>query len=260
MLKHSSNLKRNRGFTLVEVVIAVGLMAVVSVLSWRALSSMTTASETLQTQYKQLSQLERIFAVIEGDLNQLAPSAFFTAMPNVLPLESLTAPPSSASTALPNTFFNTDLGLIRTQRSNFVINNVLTTGVLQQQLVRYRLKDGRFERLVSEQTSRLLTLPPIEESGVALFEDVQSVSWAFYPPQTINGQFNTLFLPASIESFSVQDYQNQVRPLWQNLLSQNIPVVQDNSPKQIDLSITLKPKNSSSPITYQRTFLLGFGV
>lgn len=60
------------GFTLLEVLIALTLMAVLSMLSWRALDSTARSSEYLQAHASDTMALLRVFGQVESDLAQHA--------------------------------------------------------------------------------------------------------------------------------------------------------------------------------------------
>lgn len=64
-----------RGFTLLEVLIAISLMAVLSVLSWRALDSTARSHEQLEAGTDQTVALLRALGQLETDLAQHATGA-----------------------------------------------------------------------------------------------------------------------------------------------------------------------------------------
>ncbi len=65
-------LLRQRGFTLLEVLIALTLMAVLSILSWRALDVTTRSSEQLNASADDTLALIRILGQLESDLSRHA--------------------------------------------------------------------------------------------------------------------------------------------------------------------------------------------
>jgi general secretion pathway protein J len=62
-----------RGFTLIEVMVALLLMAVMSVLSWRALDAMVRTREALQVRGQQFDGVRTLFAQWESDCRELGP-------------------------------------------------------------------------------------------------------------------------------------------------------------------------------------------
>jgi len=66
---------RARGFTLVEVLVALIIMAVVATLAYRATAAMTDGEARLAAESDRWRSLEMLFARLEGDLRQAVPRA-----------------------------------------------------------------------------------------------------------------------------------------------------------------------------------------
>ena len=64
---------RERGFTLVEVLIAVAIVALLSVLGYRALSALSGSEEKLSAEATRWRTLDLFFARLEADLRQAMP-------------------------------------------------------------------------------------------------------------------------------------------------------------------------------------------
>ena len=64
---------RERGFTLVEVLIAVAIVALLSVLGYRALSALSDSGEKLAAEATRWRTLDLFFARLEADLRQAMP-------------------------------------------------------------------------------------------------------------------------------------------------------------------------------------------
>ena len=62
-----------RGFTLIEMLVAIGLMALMAILCWRGLVYVANQRETVQREAAELSQVVRTFAQIERDLAERVP-------------------------------------------------------------------------------------------------------------------------------------------------------------------------------------------
>ncbi|SHF72154.1 general secretion pathway protein J [Lampropedia hyalina DSM 16112] len=73
--------RRQRGFTLMEVMVAIALLAVVSGMSWRGLDGMVRAHEAIRQQAQGLSVVQTSMAQWHTDLNHLAE------LPHLRPLE-----------------------------------------------------------------------------------------------------------------------------------------------------------------------------
>ncbi|MHB8353412.1 MAG: PulJ/GspJ family protein [Burkholderiales bacterium] len=71
-----------RGFTLMEVMVALLLMAVMSVLSWRALDAMVRTREALQVRGQQFDGVRTLFAQWESDCRDLgSPDRWVAGLP-----------------------------------------------------------------------------------------------------------------------------------------------------------------------------------
>jgi len=68
MRRGGSSKVRGRGFTLVEVMIAIALMAVVSVMAWRGLESVTRTDSQLERRSDDAARLLRALGQLETDL------------------------------------------------------------------------------------------------------------------------------------------------------------------------------------------------
>ncbi len=61
------------GLTLIEVMVAIAIFAVLGVLSYRAVSSMIAARDRMEAEYARWRQIARVMQLIDNDLTQLAP-------------------------------------------------------------------------------------------------------------------------------------------------------------------------------------------
>ncbi|GAA5180230.1 GspJ family T2SS minor pseudopilin variant XcpW [Niveibacterium umoris] len=66
-------LRRPHGLTLIEVMVAIAIFAVLGVLSYRAVSSMIATRDRMEAEYARWRQIARVMQLIENDLTQLAP-------------------------------------------------------------------------------------------------------------------------------------------------------------------------------------------
>jgi general secretion pathway protein J len=71
----------NKGFTLIEMLVAIGLMALMAILCWRGLVYVADQRETVVREAVEISQLVRTFAQIERDLAERVPNAALPALP-----------------------------------------------------------------------------------------------------------------------------------------------------------------------------------
>lgn len=64
--------ERVHGFTLVEMLIAIGILAMIAVLGWRSMDGMLRSRSALTDSMQQLRALQRSFAQMQDDCAQLA--------------------------------------------------------------------------------------------------------------------------------------------------------------------------------------------
>jgi general secretion pathway protein J len=65
------------GFTLLEILVAISLLSMVALLSWRGLSSMIQANTQITSQTQQLQQLNTLWSQLQIDLNHTPPVGLF---------------------------------------------------------------------------------------------------------------------------------------------------------------------------------------
>jgi general secretion pathway protein J len=64
---------RRHGFTLLEVLIAIAILALLSLLGYRALSALSESESRLAAEANRWRELDQFFARLEGDLRQAVP-------------------------------------------------------------------------------------------------------------------------------------------------------------------------------------------
>ncbi|AVA37331.1 MAG: general secretion pathway protein GspJ [Burkholderiaceae bacterium] len=72
---------RSRGFTLLEMLVAITLLAVMAVIGWRALDSMTRTRERLVDHDKRLDTLKVLYGQFQSDCEHLTLPALLQASP-----------------------------------------------------------------------------------------------------------------------------------------------------------------------------------
>lgn len=75
---------RNRGFTLVELLVAIGILAMVAVLGWRGLDGIVRARVALTAQLEVTRGMQLSFAQLESDCENMADAALLGRRPNLL--------------------------------------------------------------------------------------------------------------------------------------------------------------------------------
>lgn len=152
---------RQEGFTLIEVLVALLLMALVSLISWRALDSVERTSERLEQVSDDIMGTLRVLGQLERDINLHADK-------NILP-EFLPSGQTTVTSALP-------AGIRYTQTENaapylqIVRSASADNGTWQQ--VRWWLEGTTLRRAIGPASDRL-PLPEPPQNGTAVMEDVR---------------------------------------------------------------------------------------
>ena len=73
LARNNSDRRVKRGFTLLEVLIAVAIVAVIAVLGYRALAALSDSEERLSSEATRWRTLDLFFARLEGDFRQAVP-------------------------------------------------------------------------------------------------------------------------------------------------------------------------------------------
>lgn len=131
---------RRRGFTLVELLVAIGILALVAVLGWRGLDGIVRARVALTGQLEQSRGMQLTFAQMQSDGEHLASLALLRRRPNLL---------AEANR----------LTLVR-----FVFTDNQAS---QLQVVAYRIRDGVLTRRESAGTRDLAQLDVMWQSAVS---------------------------------------------------------------------------------------------
>jgi len=171
-----------RGFTLVEMLVAIALMALLSLIGWRALDAIERGSERLFSHADDTMALVRVVGQLEHDIRQYAGS-------DVLP-----APDDAPAPPLPGIV----LGLQDVQ-----VIRAAADGSWQQ--VRWFLENGALRRAVGGASSRL----PLPDAGRAdtVLEHVRD----FRVRAWVSGRgWVTPPLPASRTALTIRGLEIQV--------------------------------------------------
>jgi general secretion pathway protein J len=135
MMRH-----RQRGFTLVELLVAITILAIVAVLGWRGLDGIIRSRQVLTEQMDQTRGAQLAFAQLQNDLEQLADK--------------------------------TELGdrqpLVADETSMVFVRNVLRESEPSRvQVVSYRIRDGVLVRKESMATRDLRQLDMLWQAALA---------------------------------------------------------------------------------------------
>ncbi|MFJ2490088.1 prepilin-type N-terminal cleavage/methylation domain-containing protein [Pseudomonas iridis] len=151
-------MRNQQGFTLIEVMVAILLMAVVSLIAWRGLDSVTRADSHLQASSEQSDSLLRALNQLQRDVEMRAGIELTEPKKVGVDDEPPTASPALTVRSSDRTGFRLDI--IRTAADQ--------PGALQR--VRWWVKGGTLYRAVAEARSRYPL--PAPGNGVAVLNDV----------------------------------------------------------------------------------------
>jgi len=73
--RQRDRLARTRGFTLIEILVALAILAIVALLAYRATAAMTDGEAQLSAESDRWRTLDRFFARIESDMREAVPRA-----------------------------------------------------------------------------------------------------------------------------------------------------------------------------------------
>ena len=157
-----------RGFTLIEVMVAIMLMAVVSLIAWRGLDSVTRADSHLQASAGQTETLLRALNQLRLDLDLRATTELIEPLLQDETVKPSDSPPALTLRGADGKGFTLDIIRADPQRN----------GDLQR--VRWWLKGNTLYRAAAPGRSRFPL--PAPQDGVALLEQVSELSVRTWEP------------------------------------------------------------------------------
>lgn len=196
--------RRQTGFTLIEILVALAVFAILAALSYGALSQTLTSAEMLNERMDRLQALQRTVRMLHEDLMQLTPRPVRDELGDTLQ--------PALQTSLISGFA---LELTRGGWSNPV---VLPRATLQR--AAYRIEDDELVRYHWRVLDRTLANEPI---GVTLLDGVQSIVFRFlqsngewteqWPPQNTPGQTGLRVRPRAVEFIITLEDEGEITRL-----------------------------------------------
>ena len=150
-------MKTARGFTLVELLVAIGILAMVAVLGWRGLDGIVRARVALTDQMEMTRGMQLAFAQMQSDCEHAADATMLGRRPFLLQADNR-------------------LTLVRT-----VFNE---NEPARLQVISYRLVDGRLTRRESNTTRDLVELDALWQASVSDTDPT--------PPVTLQGKIDSM--------------------------------------------------------------------
>jgi len=139
-----SRLEKARGFTLIEMLVAVGLVALMGVVCWRGLAFIASQRASIEQETTELAQLVRAFAQMESDLAQRLPD--------------IALPPRATTPELP---LAVAIGSAADGSAQLEILRTVATGVEQSEPVRVLYYVGARGLVRSTGADDVLVLPKV---------------------------------------------------------------------------------------------------
>jgi len=159
-MRRARPLNRAAGFTLLELLVAITVLSLVSLIAWRGLDSLVHTRERLQPEAEGVRELLVAFGQIERDLAQVVNTSFVP----------LAAAPLTVRSGGPAGF----------QMIRFA--PVIEGSPSAVQLIVYEIRDGRLMRLSSAPTVSLDASPAAELVETTLLADVQALQVRVWQP------------------------------------------------------------------------------
>ncbi len=198
MAKRVAHRVAQAGLTLVELIVAMTVFAVLSALAYGGLSSVIKTAERTQQQAERLAELQLAFSIIQRDLVQVTDRPIRDEYGDIQPALA----------------YGNGLTLLEFTKSGW--RNPADQVRSSLQRVAYRLEDRRLQRLAWEHLDRAPNVQPFTADLLNEVDDIQMrflddrLSWQdTWPPVNVTGD---LRLPRAVEiTVTVPGFDDIVR-------------------------------------------------
>ncbi len=180
---------RSQGFTLLELLVAIAIFAIMAALGGISLEAVVTQQAIANENYRQLKSLQRTVQILCDDLYQLQPRG----VRDVL----------GQNYELPLIADGRGMYLLRLSRAGWRNPAGFSRGTLQR--VQYRLNDGALIREYWPVLDPVLAMEPIEE---VLLENVALVKFEFLDIENAQPEWEPVWPPLRIDA---SDWPKAVR-------------------------------------------------
>lgn len=154
-------MKRVSGFTLIEVLVAIAIMSVMSVMAYSALDQVMNAREKTDQHAKNLADLQMTFSIVQKDLEQVVNRRTRDQLGSIKP----------ALSSLPDS--NLKLALVANNRSSLQTNQFGS----RLQYVEYFVEDNKLQRTHWNILDRAHNS---EAKASTLLENIDSIDVRFF--------------------------------------------------------------------------------
>lgn len=179
-----------QGFTLIEIMVAVAIFAVMSVMAWGALSRSLTDAEMLTGRMDRLQAIQRSVRFLVNDLSQTAPRSVRNELGDTQVPAILSSLTGNFALELTHGGWNNPAGLPRgsQQRSAYRLE--------EDELVRYHW--NVLDRTYSNEPVATVILDDVESLFFRFYDDNGATS-EVWPPQNAIGSTSARMRPRAVE-------------------------------------------------------------